>query len=138
MKSTKGKNSRAKRPGRVEEITAAYETAIGESAAPNLREICLRYGLTRLDITRLTGYSPRAVENWASGKKTSAASMRTLRELRSLLQALEELMKPGSIGTWLRTPNKGFHGASPMQVVERGDTAQIWRMIYLVGSGQPE
>ncbi len=117
--------------------TAKARTAKPAAAAIDLKGLCSSYGLTRQDITRFTGYSPRAVENWASGSKTSAASTRALRELESILSALAELMETSYVGEWLKTPNQGFHGATPMQVIERGDAGQVWQMITLTGTGEP-
>ncbi len=42
-----------------------------------------------------------------------------------------------SIGAWLKTPNPAFEGSSPLQVIERGESGRIWRMLYLIDSGEP-
>jgi len=42
-----------------------------------------------------------------------------------------------AIGPWLKEPNPAFDGSTPVQVIERGETDRIWRMIYELQSGEP-
>ena len=46
-------------------------------------------------------------------------------------------MKPGFIAEWLRTPNDEFAGATPSEIIERGEIDRIWRLIYYIESGMP-
>ncbi len=48
---------------------------------------------------------------------------------KSLFEALEDVIEPEAIGAWLQRPNKQFDGSTPLQVIERGETDQLWRMI---------
>jgi hypothetical protein len=41
------------------------------------------------------------------------------------------------IGPWLKDPNPAFDGSTPLQVIERGETDRIWRMVYELESGEP-
>jgi hypothetical protein len=41
------------------------------------------------------------------------------------------------IAEWLQAPNDAFGGLKPIEVVERGEIDRIWRMIYVLESGQP-
>ena len=34
-------------------------------------------------------------------------------------------------------PNPAFDGSTPLQVVERGETDRVWRMVYELESGEP-
>ena len=85
----------------------------------------------------MTGFSLRAVAGWANGKPPSAPVQRALTEMDRLLDALARLMQPKEVGQWLKEPNSAFDGSSPVQVIERGQTDRIWRMLYFVESGEP-
>ena len=54
-----------------------------------------------------------------------------------LLDALARLMKPKEVGQWLKQPNPALDGSTPVQVIERGQTDRIWRMLYHAESGEP-
>jgi hypothetical protein len=54
-----------------------------------------------------------------------------------LLDALARVMQPQQVGQWLKSPNPAFDGSTPLQVVERGESDRIWRMLYDLESGQP-
>lgn len=58
-------------------------------------------------------------------------------ELRRLQQALSRVLRPESIGPWLRTPNDAFSGLRPIEAIERGEADRIWRMIHELESGTP-
>jgi len=103
----------------------------------DVKEFCDSYGVNQDTFTRLTGFSPRAVAHWAQGRKPSASTERRLAELGRLFEELEKLIAGERIGPWLKEPNPAFDGSTPLQVVERGETDRIWRMIYELGSGEP-
>jgi uncharacterized protein (DUF2384 family) len=55
-----------------------------------------------------------------------------------LLQALADLTQDREeVTAWLQEPNEAFDGSSPLQVIERGESDRIWRMIYYLRSGEP-
>ncbi len=58
-------------------------------------------------------------------------------EMARLLGGLARVMEPAEVGRWLKAPNSAFDGLTPLQVVERGESDRIWRMLYDLGSGQP-
>jgi len=78
------------------------------------------------------------VENWFAGKPRGKAATKALRELTRLLDALSKVTDAAEIGEWLREPNEGFGGSTPMQIIERGEADQVYRMIFLIESGQPD
>jgi DNA-binding transcriptional regulator YiaG len=103
----------------------------------DVEEFCDSYGVNQDMFTRLTGFSPRAVAHWAQGRKPSASTERRLSELGRLFEELEKFVAGENIGPWLKEPNPAFDGSTPLQVVERGETDRIWRMLYELGSGEP-
>lgn len=102
-----------------------------------VKDFCESYGVNQETFTRLTGFSPRAVAHWAQGRKPSASTQRRLSELGRLFEELEKLIAGEKIGLWLKEPNPAFDGSTPLQVVERGETDRIWRMLYELESGEP-
>lgn len=109
-----------------------------KAAAPfDVKRFCKDYRLVRPDLTRLTGYSQRAVDKWAAGGEPGAAAKKQLRELVRLFDALSDLMETRYVGEWLKTANNAFDGSTPLQVIERGEGDRIWRMIYRLETGEP-
>lgn len=137
-RSSNGKISGRKKPAAGRQLTAQGEVGriIGFASEPNgepkVAGIRLASGLSQDEFARLTGYSTRAVAGWEAGKPVARAARRRFAEIDRLLKALAELMRPGSIGRWLRQPNEAFEGQTPMQVVERGEGDRLWQMIYQV------
>ena len=103
----------------------------------DVKRFCRQYRVVRPDLTRLTGYSLRSVDKWAAGDKPSAAAQKQLRELVRLFDALSDIMETPYVGEWLKTPNDAFDGSTPLQVIERGESDRIWRMIYFLETGEP-
>ena len=101
----------------------------------DVRAFCQRFRVVRPDLTRLTGYSLRAVDKWAAGSSPGGAAKKQLKELVRLFDALADTMETHYIGDWLKTPNDAFDGSTPLQVIERGESDRIWTMIYEVRSG---
>lgn len=103
----------------------------------NVKRFCARFGLARHDLTRLTGYSLRSVDQWATGDAPSAPARKQLREMERLFEALAGVMEIASVGVWLKAPNPAFAGSTPLQVIERGESDRLWRMIYEIQTGEP-
>jgi DNA-binding transcriptional regulator YiaG len=101
-----------------------------------IKEFCVSYHVTRDTFSRLTGFSPRAVANWTEGRKPSESTARRLTEVKRIFVVLERLAARESLGRWLKEPNSAFDGSTPLQVIERGESDRIWRMIYELESGE--
>jgi DNA-binding transcriptional regulator YiaG len=132
--TTRRQNAKA---STVKEPAAIYGNRLPSVAPPVLQEIAQKFGLRQETLSRLTGFSLRAVAGWASGKKPSAPVQRALTEMDRLLDSLSRLMEPKQVGKWLKEPNSAFDGSTPVQVIERGQIDRIWRMLYFVESGEP-
>jgi len=57
--------------------------------------------------------------------------------MRRLLEGLSRVMTSEQVGPWTKSLNPAFCGYTPLQLVERGETDRIWRMVYDLESGQP-
>jgi transcriptional regulator with XRE-family HTH domain len=96
------------------------------------------YGLTQALIVRLSGYSPRAIANWEAGSKATEPAARKFTELQRLFGAISALTQDTrEVVHWMQEPNPAFDGSTPLQVIERGETDRLWRMIYQLESGEP-
>lgn len=137
MKTKKAKKV-ARRKARFTSLRkAAHHVAFKRMSAPAVRALTDRFGVRQETLSRMTGFSQRAVAEWASGKEPSAPAKKVFMEMDRLLDGLARLMKPKEVGRWLKEPNPAFDGSTPVQVIERGQGDRIWRMLYYAESGEP-
>ena len=101
----------------------------------SVRTFCNSFGVTQDAFTRLTGFSPRAVAHWAGGRTPGGSAQKRLNELTRLFDTLSDMVDAKAIGEWLKAPNPAFDGSTPLQVIERGETDRIWRMIWELQTG---
>ncbi len=137
MKAKKKSGPRAIGTARVKETAAVYHPAMKVAAPPALNKIAEKFGLRQETLSRMTGFSLRAVAGWSNGKTPSAPVKRALVEMDRLLDQLSRLMQPKDVGRWLKEPNPALDGSTPVQVIERGQTDRIWRLLYFLESGEP-
>jgi hypothetical protein len=136
MKTMVTKRTRQTKAGRVDKgNTRAKETVFLAQGAFSVGTFCRSFGVTYDAFTRMSGFSPRAVAHWASGRTPGEPAQKRLTELTRLFDALSEMVDGKAIGEWLRRPNPAFQGSTPLQVIERGETDRIWRMIWELQSG---
>jgi transcriptional regulator with XRE-family HTH domain len=101
----------------------------------SVMELRHELGVTRKTLSRLTGYSERAIAGWESGRPLGGPSAQRLREIGRLKDALARVIQKDFLGTWLQTPNHAFGGLKPLEVIERGEVDRIWRMVFELESG---
>ena len=82
----------------------------------------------------MTGFSLRALADWAYGKLPSEPAKRRLHEIRRLLDSLADLVEPKAIAPWLQERNPAFGNMTPIQVIEVGEIDRLWQMVYHMGS----
>jgi len=111
--------------------------AVRRADHSNIKGIRDRFGVRQETLSRMTGFSQRAVAEWAGGKEPSAPAKKVFVEMDRLLDGLARLMQPKDVGHWLKQPNPAFDGSTPVQVIERGQMDRIWRMLYYAESGEP-
>ena len=122
---------------RVKEAIAIYHPAMKVAEPPAIEKIAEKFGLRQETLSRMTGFSLRAVAGWSNGKAPSTPVRRALVEMDRLLDSLSRLMQPKDVGRWLKEPNPALDGSTPVQVIERGQTDRIWRLLYFLESGEP-
>jgi len=120
---------------RVVRSRAAKTTAASsESSSSALRA---KLGLTRPVFARLAGVSERTVADWERTTEARPGAERALREIRSVVDACERVMKPEFVGTWLVTPIGSLGGFKPIELIERGETERVLRALFFVEAGIP-
>ena len=133
----KRKTNRQISPSAREKENAVHPSAMKLANPPAIDKIAEKFGLRQETLSRMTGFSLRAVAGWANGKTPSTPVRRALVEMDRLLDSLGRLMQPKDVGRWLKEPNPALDGSTPVQVIERGQTDRIWRLLYFLESGEP-
>jgi transcriptional regulator with XRE-family HTH domain len=105
--------------------------------ASQIREFRDVLKLSRPLFARLMGCSERTLANWESGRHLPDIYKSRLNELQRLYIELSESVDPQIVGSWIITPNEEFDGLKPLELIERGETFRIWRMIFLLKIGNP-
>lgn len=100
-----------------------------------VESIRVEFGLTRRVFARLSGLSERTLATWERGQEIGDAARRSLATAERLLRDLATVIRKAALAAWLDTPNIGFGGLKPIEVVERGEADRVWRMVYFLGSG---
>lgn len=91
-----------------------------------------KLGISQPELSRLTGYSVRAIAGWEGGKALSGPAKQKIQETARLFKALSKIIPPTQCGEWMRTANSAFEGQTPIQIIERGESDRIWRMIFQI------
>ena len=77
------------------------------------------------------------VARWEAGEKSGEMALRLMGEVRRLWSGLSRVMKKDRIANWLSIPNPVFDGLKPLEVIGRGESDRIGRMIYNLEAGEP-
>jgi DNA-binding transcriptional regulator YiaG len=101
-----------------------------------LADLRKKLGITQKGFAQLTSSSLRAVARWEAGAKPGEMAKRTLNELRRLYNGLSGVMKQDHIAEWLSIPNPAFDSFKPLEIIERGESDRIWKMIYDLEAGE--
>lgn len=117
-------------------LPPAYLTL--QSGPVAFREVRLSLGITQQDMHRAVGLSVRTISALETGgKKPTREDVRRYRELARLRQDLNEILMPEVIPQWLVSPNTVFEGSSPLDLIARGETDRVWRLIWQLQDGVP-
>ena len=117
-------------------MEAFSSTLQSRSFAEQLMDLRKKLGITQKTFAQLASSSQRAVARWEAGEKPGDQMKRTLAELRRLYSGLSGVMKGDSIAEWLSIPNPAFDNLKPIEVIERGESDRLWKMIYYLEAGE--
>jgi hypothetical protein len=130
-----GKKPVARRFKRASKARASVVAAEKSFGTDPLRRLSRTYHLSNEALSRVTGASPRTISYWNSGVAPQRSSAQKLKEVTRLFDALADIIKSNAIAPWLQRPNKQFDGSTPLQVIERGESDRLWRMIWQLREG---
>lgn len=97
-------------------------------------------GLTVEELAAATDRSPRSAARWLAAEGLSPAggnAARSIRRLAYLEFLLAEVIGAYQYGDWLRTPNPGFRGAAPLDLVTSGKLEEVIGVLEVLGDGTP-
>lgn len=133
----RGEGPTARRQPNASSVHKAPTRKARRPQIPPVLALRQEFGLSRKLFSRLANYSERAIAGWEAGGPLTVAGRKRMVELKRLQQGLAGVMQSDFVGPWLDTPNAAFTGLKPLEVIERGETDRIWRMIYELESGAP-
>ena len=96
MKAKQSSSRKAAGTSQVKEPEAVY-AALKVAEPVAVEKIASKFGLPQETLSRMTGFSLRAVASWSSGKSPSTPVRRALVEMDRLLDTFDA-MPPGTAG----------------------------------------
>jgi DNA-binding transcriptional regulator YiaG len=117
-------------------VKAFSSVVQSKSFGEQIMDLRKSLGITQKTFAQLISSSPRAVAKWEAGERPGGQTKRTLAELRRLHSGLSGVMKKDFIAEWLSTPNSAFDDLKPIEIIERGESDRLWRMIYYLEAGE--
>lgn len=126
--------------GVVRGLDAGLADLVSASSV-DVEQIRTGLGLTIEEFAEAVGRSARSVSRWqSSGPDHATARGSAAREIRKLarLQYLAEDVLGHDYGPeWLRSPNKGFRGQAPVDLIVAGEAETVIAALERVADGGP-
>jgi uncharacterized protein (DUF2384 family) len=135
LRKKSAKRPRARKFKRAPKARASFVAAGKSFGADPLRRLSRTYHLSHEALSRVTGASLRTISYWNSGMAPQRSNAQKLQEVTRLFDALADIIKSNTIAAWLQHPNKQFDGSTPLQIIERGESDRLWRMIWQLREG---
>lgn len=93
-------------------------------------------GLSRQDVAKVVGATPRTVFRWATGEISPRGPLRDrLLELAAVSQRLSKVMKPQAATAWLFTPNPLLRNRRPSDLISEGEYQEVLNAIDAIAEG---
>lgn len=93
-------------------------------------------GFTGREVAQLLRTTPETVSRWRGGKSEPQPKLREgLLQLEWLVGELAELYKPQEAHLWLFSHHKQLKGERPVDLIERGETEPVLRIISQLKDG---
>lgn len=98
-------------------------------------------GLTLDELAEAVGRSPRSVSRWQSGgadhSVAKGEAARVVRKLARLHFLMDEVLGRDYGPEWIRSPNRGFRGQAPIDLVLAGESDTIIAALERLADGSP-
>ena len=95
------------------------------------KEAAMNYDM----LARALSVSRRSISGWLSGQEPERINRVRINEFGRLVAELHAIIQPEKLKNWWNQPVADFGGSTPLQVLERGETDRIWRMIWETREG---
>ena len=97
-------------------------------------------GLTIEEFAAATDRSPRSAARWIAAESAlpqTGEAARALRRLAYLEFLLADVIGAQRGGEWLRTPNRGFRGEAPLDLITSGRVEDVVSVLEVLADGTP-
>jgi hypothetical protein len=111
------------------------KTAVSERTTEQLASLAKEAGMNYDMLAKALSVSRRSISGWLSGQEPERINRVRINEFGRLVGELSTIIKPEKLKSWWNQPVANFAGSTPLQVLERGETDRIWRMIWEIREG---
>jgi hypothetical protein len=111
------------------------KTAVPERTTEQLAALAKDAGMNYDMLAKALSVSRRSISGWLSGQEPERINQVRIKEFGRLVAELRGIIKPEKLKTWWSQPVENFGGSTPLQVLERGETDRLWRMIWEIREG---
>ena len=92
--------------------------------------------ITPADIATVCQVRPQAVQRWLKrDARPRGRAADRLREFQAVVTAATTVIQPAAAGRWLRRPNPGLGGDSPLEVVAAGEAERVLYLLWALAEG---
>ena len=108
----------------------------GTLIARKVRSLSDSVGMTRDEVSQITGSSPRTVARWVSGESLpQRVSRDRLLELVYVAEQLSRVMTKEAANLWLFSPNPMLDHQRPADRIKAGDFQSVLNLIEALADG---
>lgn len=111
------------------------EPAASERTTEPLSSLAKEAGMNYDMLAKALSVSRRSISGWLSGREPERINRVRINEFGRLVADLRTIIRPEKLKSWWNQPIASFGGSTPLQVLERGETDRIWRMIWEIREG---
>lgn len=100
------------------------------AVARKLESIRTKGGMRHVDVANLLGTRPETVSRWNQGRAYPHTNTeKTLLELEFIVDQLSDFYTPNEARQWIFSPQKHLGGASPAELINKGQIDEVRRLV---------
>jgi Helix-turn-helix len=111
------------------------KAAASGSTTEQLSSLAKEAGMSYDMLAKALSVSRRSISGWLSGREPERINRVRINEFGRLVAELCTIIRPEKLKSWWNHPVANFGGSTPLQVLERGETDRLWRMIWEIREG---